>query len=94
MDEYRQTVTLKSLRTLKAHMRHKRLGTAYAIAKKADLRSRSGRLADGRVRNLVSGRRRTCELDTALAIAEALDAPLEALFAVKEYRVPTYKHAA
>lgn len=93
-DEYRQTITLKSLKTLRAYMRHRKLTTAYAIAKAADLRTQSGRIADGRVQHLVSGRRRTCELETALAITDALDVPMEALFDVREYRVSGDKVAA
>lgn len=86
-DTYRQVITLKSLKTLLAYMRHKKLKTAYAVAKAADLRTTSGKIADGRVRHLVSGRRNTCDLETALAICDALDQPMEVLFEVREYRV-------
>ena len=87
MDEIHDRVTLKSRARLASWMSHRKLRTAYAVAKAAGLRSPSGRVADGRIQHLVSGRRKTCRLDTALAIAEALDVPVDALFRIDECAV-------
>lgn len=84
MEDMQDRAELKSLKRLRLYMTDRQLPTAYAVAKAAGLRTPSGRVADGRVRHLVSGRRKTCRLDTALAITRALNMPLADLFVVHE----------
>lgn len=84
---------LKSRRTLTSLMHYKRLPTAYAVAKKGGLTTQSGRIADSRIQHLVAGRRRACELVTAMAICDALEVPIETLFEFEDH-VPQYTASA
>ncbi|HSV37504.1 MAG TPA: helix-turn-helix transcriptional regulator [Nocardioidaceae bacterium] len=72
-DKWRLTVKLKSHRALIEYMHFHRIGTAYELARRSDLKP-------GVVGHLVARRRTSCSLATARAIEEALQCPPGFLF--------------
>lgn len=72
-DTWRLTVKLKSHRALIDYMQFHNIGTAYELARRANLKV-------GVVGHLVAGRRNSCSLKTARAIEEALGCPPGFLF--------------
>lgn len=64
---------LKSRRALIDYMQFHKIGTAYELARRANLKV-------GVVGHLVAGRRNSCSLATARAIEEALGCPPGFLF--------------
>lgn len=92
-DTHRVEYRLKSLRLLHQQMAVKNFANGYAIAKAAGLRTPAGRIGDARVRNIITGRRATCDLITATAICETLGVTLETLFQITEYLASDTKAA-
>lgn len=79
-DLWRLTVKLKSHRALLEYMQFHRIGTAYELARRANLKP-------GVVGHLVARRRNSCSLATASAIEEALQCPPGFLFEPRMSRV-------
>lgn len=77
-DEWRLTVKLKSRAALLTFMKHHKLATGYALAKKAQTEGHN--LKPGTATFLVKGHRNTCSPDTAHAIEETLQCPPGFLF--------------
>lgn len=79
-DAWRLTMKLKSHRALVEYMQFHRIGTAYELARRANLKP-------GVVGHLVSRRRNSCSLKTARALEEALGCPPGFLFEARMSQV-------
>lgn len=79
-DTWRLTVKLRSHRALIEYMEFHRIGTAYELARRANLKP-------GVVGHLVARRRNSCSLKTARAIEEALSCPPGFLFEARMSQV-------
>lgn len=71
---------LKSRQALREFMEFHKIGSAYELARRADLKV-------GIVGHIVSGRRTTCSAKTAGAIERALECPPGFLFVAKMSQV-------
>lgn len=79
-DKWRLTVELRSHRALIEYMQFHEIGTAYELARRANLKA-------GVVGHLVARRRSSCSLKTAKAIEGALKCPPGFLFEPRMSRV-------